>query len=225
MNQPVDWSRVSSVLLDMDGTLLDLHFDNTFWLERVPRAWGDARGIDFAKACETLFPRMNALRGTLDWYSVEFWSRELDLDIIAMKREARAQIRVREGVHEFLDAVRDSGRDLYLLTNAHPRTLDIKLGHTGIGHYFDVILSSFELGAPKENRAFWRALVERHPVDPKLSLFVDDSIPVLVAAREFGIGAVLAVRQPDSAGPAADRPGFVGLDDFSRLMPIPARWP
>ena len=32
-----DWSCIEVVCLDMDGTVLDLHFDNLFWLEVLPR--------------------------------------------------------------------------------------------------------------------------------------------------------------------------------------------
>ena len=35
-----DWRAIDTVLLDMDGTLLDLRFDNYFWLELVPRKYG-----------------------------------------------------------------------------------------------------------------------------------------------------------------------------------------
>ena len=31
---------VDTVLLDMDGTLLDLAFDNYFWQKLVPETWG-----------------------------------------------------------------------------------------------------------------------------------------------------------------------------------------
>ncbi len=217
----VEWDGIDTVLLDMDGTLLDLRFDNHFWLEHVPQVYAEARGITFEESCATLFPRMQAIRGTLDWYCVEFWSRELSLDIIAMKTALAGNIRVRPGAREFLAAVRASGRRLYLLTNAHPRSLEIKLDRSGIGKYFDVTVSSHELGAPKEHAAFWTALRTRHGLDPVRCLFVDDTVTVLEAARLFGVGAVLAVRQPDSTGPAADRPGFDALDHFEHLLPIP----
>ena len=42
---PECWMRVETVLLDLDGTLLDLAFDNYFWRERVPAAYAAARAI------------------------------------------------------------------------------------------------------------------------------------------------------------------------------------
>ncbi|HNG60363.1 MAG TPA: haloacid dehalogenase, partial [Cellvibrionaceae bacterium] len=35
----IPWQAIDTLLLDMDGTLLDLHYDNYFWLEYLPRAF------------------------------------------------------------------------------------------------------------------------------------------------------------------------------------------
>ena len=34
----LNWSKIDTVLLDMDGTLLDLHYDSHFWLNVIPAA-------------------------------------------------------------------------------------------------------------------------------------------------------------------------------------------
>jgi 5'-nucleotidase len=219
----VDWTRIDTVLLDMDGTLLDLRFDNHFWCEYLPMAYAQARCMDLDTARGALLARMNALRGTLDWYCVDFWSRELKLDIVAMKHALRDGIRERDGAVEFLAQVRDSGRALYLLTNAHQESLEIKLEQTGIERFFDTVLSSHSFGTPKEQPGFWTQLVQRFPLDPARCLFIDDSEPVLAAARNFGIGQVLAVAKPDSTLPAAPRPGFLNLNTFAEVLPIPDR--
>ena len=76
-----DWSTIDSVLLDLDGTLLDLSYDSHFWHTVVPGAWGAPRGLDPVRARAELEPRFRACQGTLDWYCIDYWSRELDLDI------------------------------------------------------------------------------------------------------------------------------------------------
>ena len=118
-----DWSRIEHVLLDLDGTLLDLDFDNHFWQTLVPRVWGAARGLDPEAAQRILQPRFAACAGTLPWYSTEYWSAELGLDIAALKRQDAERIRWLPGAQRFLAAARARGKRLVLLTNAHPQAL------------------------------------------------------------------------------------------------------
>ena len=203
----------------MDGTLLDLKFDNEFWLERVPAAYAIEHGLSLDASRDALYPRMRALRGTLDWYCIDFWSEELNLDIAALKYEHRHGIGLRPGATGFLSAVKRSGRQQYLLTNAHELTLDIKMEMTGIGHYFDQLISSHRFNAPKEDAAFWTRLVEATGLNLTRCLFVDDSQSVLEGARDAGVGRVLGVAQPDSSRPPNDYAGFAAFDDWQEIMP------
>src|SRR5262245_16141343 len=93
MSDPTNfWTRIDTVLLDMDGTLLDLRFDNSFGLDLIPREYGKRHGMDEPAARAELAPRFDAHRGTLNWYCTEFWSRELELDVAALKHDAREHI-------------------------------------------------------------------------------------------------------------------------------------
>ncbi|MGH8370476.1 MAG: haloacid dehalogenase, partial [Gammaproteobacteria bacterium] len=100
-----DWSEIRTVLLDMDGTLLDLHFDNHFWLEHVPLRYAERHGLDPEQALAELMPRFREMEGTLQWYCLDHWSRELDLDIVALKREVAYLIKVLPEVETFLQRV------------------------------------------------------------------------------------------------------------------------
>jgi putative hydrolase of the HAD superfamily len=213
-----DWSAVRTVCLDMDGTVLDLRFDNLFWLEALPRRWGERHGVPVEEAIARLRARFDAKRGTLEWYCVDHWSEELDFDIAALKTELREHIRYLPGAVEFLDAVRVLGKRLLLTTNAHPISLAVKDRHTGLARHFDALVSSHEFGVPKESVEFWARLAEHHGVDPASTLFVDDSAPVLEAARAAGVYAVYQLLQPDSTqpprAPLAGVSGIAGLDDL-----------
>lgn len=217
----IDWNRIEHVLLDMDGTLLDLRFDNDFWLCQVPRAYARQWGISEEEAKNTLFPRMMELRGSLEWYSVDFWSRETGVDIVALKRRFRHNIRLRDGVHGFLRAVQASGRPLVLVTNAHPATLEIKFAEAEIGSYFSHQITSHDYGAPKEDQAFWQRLCSDLELDPARCLFIDDSDAVLQAAAEFGIGQILHVARPDSALAPVYHRDFPNLENYAQLLPVP----
>lgn len=213
-----DLSEVGSVFLDMDGTLLDLHFDNFFWLEHLPIRYGERHGLTADAALERLHPRFKAVEGTLAWYSLEYWSRELDMDILTMKREVEHLIRVLPHAEEFLRKVRGMGKRLVLVTNAHAPVLGLKMERTRLDAYFDRIVSSHDLGAPKETPDFWQRLQEVEPFDPGATLLADDSLPVLRAARDYGLKHIVAMRRPDSRRPAREMEDFVAIETFSELM-------
>jgi 5'-nucleotidase len=215
-----DWAEIETVCLDMDGTVLDLHFDNLFWLEALPRRWGEARGLDTATAWAQLKPRFDAKRGTLDWYCIDHWSEELGFDVAALKEEMRDHIRYLPGATEFLDSLRARGLRVLLTTNAHPISLGIKNRRTDLERHFDELVSSHEFGVPKESPEFWRRLAQGHFVAPDSTLFVDDSIAVLSAAKAAGVRWVYQVLQPDSTLPAHDEiAGFAGIRSLLELAP------
>jgi len=215
-----DWSAIRTVCLDMDGTVLDLRFDNLFWLEALPRRWGERHGVPVEEATRRLRARFDAKRGTLEWYCVDHWSEELDFDIASLKAELREHIRYLPGAVEFLDAVRALGKRLLLTTNAHPISLAVKDRHTGLARHFDALVSSHEFGVPKESVEFWARLAEHHGVDAASTLFVDDSAAVLEAARAAGVYCVYQLLQPDSTQPPrAPLPGVAGIAGLGDLIP------
>ena len=206
--------------LDMDGTVLDLRFDNLFWLEALPRRWGQARGLDLRESCSRLKPRFDSKRGTLDWYCIDHWSEELGFDIAALKFELRAEIRYLPGAIGFLDRMRAIGKRILLTTNAHPISLAIKKEQTGLDRHFDELISSHEFGVPKESPEFWTRMARGHGVLAASTLFVDDSAAVLAAARDAGVRWIYQVLQPDSTLPAhAVSPGIAGIRALADLAP------
>jgi len=214
-----DWAAIESVLVDLDGTLLDLHFDNQFWREYLPQRYGERHGLSLEQAQAQLRPRFRAMQGTLKWYCLDHWSRELDMDVLALHRERRESIRVLPQAEEFLECLHSAGKRLVLVTNAHPDTLALKMAQTRLDRHFDRVLSSHTLGAPKETVSFWQAFVQAETVDSETSLLVDDSLPVLRAAREYGLRNLVAMRRPDSHEPARDINEFPAVESLSELMP------
>jgi len=214
------WTDADTILLDMDGTVLDLAFDNYFWRELLPRCVARRRGIDSARARALLFERFDGVLGTLDWYCLDYWSRELGLDLPALKTAASQRIRFLPGAPAFLVTARRHGKRLFLVTNAHRETLRIKRAVVGLDRFFDGWVSSHEFGCAKEQAPFWPALQERLSFDPRRTWFVDDSPPVLDAAADFGIGNVVGVRRPDSRGPARDTGAHAAVDGVGDLLPV-----
>jgi len=213
------WSEIDTVLLDMDGTLLDLNFDNHFWKQHVPRRYAEENGISFDSAWAHILPQMQAVRGTLDWYSVHYWSEWLGLDVPSLKREVAHLVAPRPGVFEFLQRLKNHGKDIVLATNAHQDTLEIKFAQVALGEWLDQIVTSHALGAVKESRAFWDALRHQIGFDPARTLFIDDHPGVLREADAYGVAHLLGVRQPDLKHPGIPGNGFRLLDHFDQLLP------
>lgn len=219
-NQLVEWDRVDTVLLDMDGTLLDLHFDNRFWVEHLPMRWGEQRGMTYDEAFAVLYPLFKAREGTLEWYSTDFWQKQLGLDIVGMKSDLAHLVQVLPGAEDFLRAVRDSGRRMVLVTNAHDDTLEFKLARIEIGQYFDAMYTSHQFDVPKEGEGFWDRVQEKEPFDRQRALFVDDSLRVLAAARDYGIAQLICMRQPDSTQAAREVTEFPAVISLREIMPV-----
>lgn len=215
----MDWDQIDSVFLDMDGTLLDLHFDNHFWLEHVPRRYAESTGLTLEAAKAELLPRYRDIEGTLNWYCIDHWSRELGLDIILLKQEVEHLIAVHPYVLDFLESLARRGKRRVLVTNAHQRTLALKLERTRLGGHFERIISAHDLGVAKETPEFWPRLQSTEPFDPERTLFVDDNLQVLRAARAFGLRWLLAVREPDSRAPARQVDDFDSIANFAELLP------
>ncbi len=218
MTHALPWQAIDTVFLDMDGTLLDLHFDNHFWLEHVPLRWAEKHGVSLDEAKQALFPRFRAMEGTIDWYCVDYWSRELDLDITALKQEVAHLIQVHPQVAGFLEVLAASQRRVVLLTNAHEKVVELKMGLTGLAKHFDKLICAHTFRIPKEDPGFWPALAEQDVFDPERTLFVDDSLPVLQAARDYGIRYLRAVRVPDASAPPKQTGDFIAIESFNDLL-------
>ena len=213
-----DWSLIDTVLLDMDGTLLDLHFDNHFWLQHVPMRYAQANGLELSVAKQELAQRYQSVEGTLDWYCVDHWTRELGLDIVLLKQEVDHLIAVHPHVLSFLETLQSAGKQRILVTNAHQKSLQLKLQKTRLGGYLDGVISSHDIGLPKENSEFWSKLQEHIRFEPSRTLFIDDSVSVLRSAQQYGIEFLLGISRPDSTQPVAEKQGFPLVQDFSWLL-------
>ncbi|MBZ0155246.1 MAG: HAD-IA family hydrolase [Alphaproteobacteria bacterium] len=211
---------IDCVLLDMDGTLLDKYFDDYFWEHLVPERYAEKHNITFGKAKEVLLSLYRAHEGTLNWTDIDFWSRELNLDVPALKEQIKHLIEVHPHVEDFLRAMRQQKKRVYMVTNAHYKVLDIKLKKTQIGRYFDKCITSFEMGYPKEMIEFWEKVEKILKFDRENTLFIDDTAEILRTARSFGIKHLFLKIGANSRKRDAATHEFPVLKDYRELLDL-----
>ncbi len=217
-NRSVDWAQINTVFLDMDGTLMDLAFDNYFWHEYVPQIYSQSKGMDHADAKQFCLSMYKQQRGKLSWYCTDYWSAQLGLNIKDMKRQIASRVSLFPLVNEFLLWLNANGKRSVLLTNAHMDSVDIKMDETGIRSMFDRIITSHSYGYAKEHDEFWPLLADDEDYHPHTTLLIDDNIAVLKAADRYGIRHLLSVRQPDTTLPHQDTDIYQAINGFHEIV-------
>lgn len=213
------WGQIDLVMLDMDGTLLDRHFDDYFWEHFVPEVYARNNRLSGDEARQRLLKKYQAREGTLAWTDLDFWSDQLGLDIPALKIQVDHLIAVHPYVLVFLEYCRREGKMIWLVTNAHSKTLEIKMAKTALQGHFDRLICAEEVGVAKEDPGFWRSLRCLYEYNPKRTLLVDDTEKVLQSAARGGIENLLHVARPSSRAIVRPSPHFVSITYFKELIP------
>ena len=217
----LNWEKINFVLLDMDGTLLDLHFDNYFWQHHIPVKYAQAHNISLSEAHQYLDAETSKVTGKIQWYCLDYWTDKLALPIVELKKEIQHKIALRPDTLPFLDALKKAHKKVVLVTNAHPDSLSLKIERTALDKHIDLLISTHQYGATKESQILWTKLQADLHFDIDKTLFVDDSLPILDSAKQFGIKHLLRVANPDSKRPSLNENqlnGYPYITDYRKLL-------
>ncbi len=218
MAQKIDWDNIDTVLLDMDGTLLDLNYDLHFWMEYMPLIFAKKHNLTHDEAKDKLFPILRAEEGKLHWYCLDYWQEKLQLDIATLKQDVAHLIQIHPFVLEFLEQAKAHKKRIYLVTNAHRKTLQLKMRVTNLESYFDGMIVSHDYKVAKEKQEFWHKLEAELKFDKAKSIFFDDSLAVLKSAQQYGIGTIVAMSKPSSKMDAKEIKGFINIETFEHAL-------
>jgi len=213
-----NWNEIDWVLLDMDGTILDKYFDDYFWEFLLPKEYASMHNISFEKAREILFSLYKKEEGTLNWTDLDFWSRVLGLDLFKLKKDIKNLIRVQPNAMDFLKFLRDKRKKVALVTNAHYKSLELKLRQTNLKNYFDYIVTAFDIGEPKERLTFWENLRKLLKFSPYRAMFIDDNEMVLETARQASIKYVIYKGKSSLSDSSRFSKKFPTIISFKELM-------
>lgn len=210
------------IMFDMDGTLLDLAFDDLIWNHKLPERHAQTHQCTLAQSHDTLYAFYQEHKHTLSWYSSSYWTAKVGVDVLKLQYDFKNKIRPRKGCFELLKALNQQGYRCWLLTNADTAGLKLKLENVDLSPYFEVMVSSEEIGYSKEFVEFWQILQQRHPFDPAYAMLIDDTAPVLQGAEKFGINQLVTITQPSSARPArtTDELTYPAINDLTELLSL-----
>ena len=211
-------SRCETLMLDMDGTVLDLAYDNYVWNELVPERYAETRGISLDLARSRLFAKYEAIQGDIQWYCLDHWSERLGLDVLELHRDVDHRIDYLPGARDFLRTMHRHDVRVVLVTNSHPDTLALKDDATGLSAYFDAMYTSHEFGYAKERQEFWYALQEEEGFLRESTLFVDDNRSVLESADTYGVEMLVEIESPDTTESRQKKSDYAGVNGVSELL-------
>ena len=210
------------VMFDMDGTLLDLAFDDLIWNTKLPERHAATHQCSLEQSQATLKAFYQQHNHTLSWYSSKYWTEKVGVDVLKLQYDYQDKIAPRIGCFELLKELKAQGYRCWLLTNADQAGLKLKLENIDLSPYFEVMVSSEEIGYSKEFVEFWQILQKKHPFDPQYACLVDDTAPVLKGAEKFGIQHLVTITQPSSGRAArhALELEYPAINQLTELLPL-----
>lgn len=212
------WQEIDAIFLDMDGTLLDKYYDDFFWEQYVPEVYAGQNTLDLGQARRQLLAIYRSVENTLQWTDLDYWSDRLDLDVAALKQEVSHLVAIHPHVVEFFTYMHTLGKKLYLVTNAHPKALQVKMAQVKIENWFERLICSQDVGAAKEQPEFWQKLQTHLPYDKTRTLFADDTEKVLHSAAAYGIRHLVHIAKPSSKLDPRHSLHFPSILTFAELM-------
>jgi len=212
----MDLKGLENILLDMDGVLLDTSYDNFFWQKHIPMKYAELKSINSDQAIRITHSLFNYKKGNKDWYDLDYWSNMLGLDVEQEKLSADMinRIKLKKGAVDFLERYHKD-KNLFLVTNAHRKTLNIKMKRFPLLKYFKMVICSHELKYVKEEIPFWFILRNKLNINYDKSLLIEDTMDNIKSAYHCGLKSIII---GDTSQNSRNIPCFKNLSSFSSSL-------
>ena len=187
----VKLNSTTAILSDLDGVILDLSYDIKFWELWLPEHVADQNNQSIEEAQEKIQAEIDAQRGTLNFYDLNYWDDLLDVDCMQIIKAKEERCSYLKGSNEALQKLSVLKNPKYILTNGDPRVQEYKAEIQDFLKFFDSILYSMHAGYPKEQKEFWALARHNLNLDFEDAIFIDDDFKVVTAAVKAGIKQVI----------------------------------
>lgn len=214
----INWDKIDTVLLDMDGTLIDQHHEDVFWGTMVPEAYARKHGISVKEAEGIVFGKYDAKKCHLDWGNIDAWEKDLGMKLWKMRRRIKPFIRLHPHTARFLRFLKRRGKKVYLVSSAPRSAIDFELAHTKIGKYFDGIYTQTDIGKSKHDGLFWKRLQRKLKFDRHRTLLAEDNEGIARAAKKFGMKYVIFKSKSSSRKPPYIPRGLLCVRHFDDIL-------
>jgi len=187
----VKLNSTTAILSDLDGVILDLSYDIKFWELWLPEHVADQNNQSIEEAQEKIQAEIDAQRGTLNFYDLNYWDDLLDVDCMQIIKAKEERCSYLKGSNEALQKLSVLKNPKHILTNGDPRVQEYKAEIQDFLKFFDSILYSMHAGYPKEQKEFWALARHNLNLDFEDAIFIDDDFKVVTAAVKAGIKQVI----------------------------------
>jgi putative hydrolase of the HAD superfamily len=209
---------IEVVSFDLDGTLVDRRFAESFWYEGIPRLYAERWGLNPEEARREVTRRYDEIgMERLEWYDINYWWKEFGLggSWTDLAEECRTKVRAYPEVHEVLGGLHRRFK-LIVITNAARELAKVELEQARLNDYFDRMFSATsDFGLVKKTGEFYSDVLRAIGVSPAGVVHVRDNwVFDYLAPREAGIRAFFLDRDGEQPGEFVVR----DLREFSRQL-------
>ena len=212
----VKLNSTTAILSDLDGVILDLSYDIKFWELWLPEHVADQNNQSIEEAQEKIQAEIDAQRGTLNFYDLNYWDDLLDVDCMQIIKAKEERCSYLKGSNEALQKLSVLKNPKHILTNGDPRVQEYKAEIQDFLKFFDSIFYSMHAGYPKEQKEFWALARHNLNLDFEDAIFIDDDFKVVTAAVKAGIKQVIWIT------PGKNRILQNGIETFPSLNDLVA---
>jgi putative hydrolase of the HAD superfamily len=188
----------------MDGTLVATEFTDWVWHYGIPRLYAEKTGLSFDAAKDHVQDEYRKVgEKALEWYDIKYWFQFFDLreDWKALMERFADKINVYADVDHVLERLKERFK-LVLTSNAGREFIDVEMGATGLGKFFDRTFSATsDFKQVKKTTDFYQHICQLLGANPHEIVHVGDHYEFdYLIPRSMGIHAFYLDRSEKRKG-------------------------